>query len=363
MSYVRYRQANFGPAYTGLATVGYQLVNADGTIALARTTSGVAERGAGTGSYGALVTHPAAFTGEIRWDTGGASPVYASEDVNPGRDEYADAATSTRSTYAGGPVASVTGNVGGDIQGDVSGRVLGADYGNGWYGPGVAEVAGRVLGQDLTAYYDPIPFSGPGARLDPADPALPAPLDAAATALAVQTGLTDQGYTDTRAGYLDALDGLTVPSVADIVTGILNILTSAATVPGSLWLFVQQRLGLLTSATTVTIAPTNATHLVLYLGSDYTLADGGAPSWNGAWSPASITALALEVQTAAGPVTLPGVVTSATGTQGGYVPLTQTQLAALGRGRYAIRLKVTTADNEILPPPARGTLEIRAALG
>lgn len=68
---------DFGPAYTGLATVGYTLTG--GT----RSTSGVSESAAGTGIYEVAVTHDADFSGRILWDTGGGSPVYEAEAINP----------------------------------------------------------------------------------------------------------------------------------------------------------------------------------------------------------------------------------------------------------------------------------------
>ena len=66
---------NFGPAYTGLSTVGYKL---DGA---ARTTAGVSELAAGTGMYGATISDT--YAGRVLWDTGGGSPVYAVDDVRP----------------------------------------------------------------------------------------------------------------------------------------------------------------------------------------------------------------------------------------------------------------------------------------
>ncbi len=73
----------FGASKTGLTgTVGFALYNADNTLNTARTTAGITERGSGTGQYAATVTVPSAFQGEIRWDTGGASPIYASEEIN-----------------------------------------------------------------------------------------------------------------------------------------------------------------------------------------------------------------------------------------------------------------------------------------
>jgi hypothetical protein len=95
MSYTAYKRVQFGAGKAALATVGYQLFNADGTANGSRITAGVAERPAGTGSYAATVTFPDAFTGEIRWDTGETpTPAYASEEINPGSDEYTDAKAS-----------------------------------------------------------------------------------------------------------------------------------------------------------------------------------------------------------------------------------------------------------------------------
>lgn len=94
--------ANFGTAYTGLATVGYKLLNGDGTQFQARTTTGVAEVVAGTGIYRVEIANSiftTDFDGYVQWDTGGGSPVYAVEDVHIVAE--LDAAVSTRSTYAG----------------------------------------------------------------------------------------------------------------------------------------------------------------------------------------------------------------------------------------------------------------------
>ena len=65
----RYYLADFGPRYTGLATVGYTLPGGS------RTTSGVSELAAGTGIYGASITHADTISGALIWDTGGGSPV------------------------------------------------------------------------------------------------------------------------------------------------------------------------------------------------------------------------------------------------------------------------------------------------
>jgi len=84
MAYTRLVILQFGTGQTGLATVGYALYNNAGTLVQARTTTGVAERGAGTGTYGVSVAFPDNFEGELRADTGGASPKYLSIPVHPG---------------------------------------------------------------------------------------------------------------------------------------------------------------------------------------------------------------------------------------------------------------------------------------
>jgi len=83
VSTTSFRLAQFGTGSTGLVgTVGYALVNPDNTVNTARTTSGITERPSGSGTYAATVTLPNNFQGELRWDTGGGSPKYASEVVN-----------------------------------------------------------------------------------------------------------------------------------------------------------------------------------------------------------------------------------------------------------------------------------------
>ncbi len=69
---------NFGSLYAGLSTVGYAQKKADGTDAVARTTTGVTAMG--NGVYGVTVT-PNAATVLVMWDTGGSTPVYAAEDI------------------------------------------------------------------------------------------------------------------------------------------------------------------------------------------------------------------------------------------------------------------------------------------
>jgi len=77
------KNVNFGRSKKGLATVGFTLVDGDGTTSVPRTTVGVNEVGTDTGIYGAQITFATEFSGSILWDTGGASAVYATEEYNP----------------------------------------------------------------------------------------------------------------------------------------------------------------------------------------------------------------------------------------------------------------------------------------
>lgn len=83
MSISLVKNVNFGQSKKGLATVGYTLINTVGGVDLPRTTVGVYEVGTLTGIYAALIAFPTGFKGSILWDTGGVSPVYATEDYSP----------------------------------------------------------------------------------------------------------------------------------------------------------------------------------------------------------------------------------------------------------------------------------------
>jgi hypothetical protein len=75
--------ADFGPGFTGLATVGVRILDSLGAVVQARTTSGVAESPAGTGDYVKTFSAAPSAPGSYRleWDTGGGSPQYAFEDL------------------------------------------------------------------------------------------------------------------------------------------------------------------------------------------------------------------------------------------------------------------------------------------
>lgn len=71
--------AKFGQSQTGY-TVSYQILNADGSVNQAYTTSGVVELG--FGEYGIDISFSTTFTGFIRWRAVKASlpTLYASEE-------------------------------------------------------------------------------------------------------------------------------------------------------------------------------------------------------------------------------------------------------------------------------------------
>ena len=77
------KTVNFGATRSGLeGSVGYRIMNTVGTVVVERTTEDVYETYPGTGIYAKLITFPDDFRGSILWDTGGANPVYATEEYN-----------------------------------------------------------------------------------------------------------------------------------------------------------------------------------------------------------------------------------------------------------------------------------------
>lgn len=116
----------FPAAKAGLSTVGFTLRNIDGTDNISRSTTGVIDLG--NGNYNKAITIANPWVGSVLWDTGEVVPLYASEEIsilsntavpsvveirqeldsNSSKLANLDAAVSTRSTFAGGAVASVT---------------------------------------------------------------------------------------------------------------------------------------------------------------------------------------------------------------------------------------------------------------
>jgi len=81
MSLILPKTCSMGSSKTGLVgTIGVALLNPDGTVHTARTTAGIYEIGGGC--YGKEITFDDNWKGSILWDTGGGSPVYATEDYD-----------------------------------------------------------------------------------------------------------------------------------------------------------------------------------------------------------------------------------------------------------------------------------------
>lgn len=77
-------EASLTGAPSGLVgTLGVQLLDTPaGTVMVARTTAGITEIPAGSGLYHVTLTAPAtAGTYSVVWDTGGATPIYTSEEL------------------------------------------------------------------------------------------------------------------------------------------------------------------------------------------------------------------------------------------------------------------------------------------
>lgn len=294
MSYQVTIGLTLGTSQAGL-TLEAQPVSTTGASVGAAITTGFVEYGGGQYSWtGSL---PDGHTGGVKFQLSGGGAFKAFAPINPQEVENPDTKTSTRSTYAGGAVASVTGNVGGNVVGSVGSVVAdvgitqaGAD--KVWasaartltgFGTLVADIwanTSRTLSafsftvtvgtnQDKTGYS--LSSAGVQAIWDALTSALTtvgsvgkllvdnvnasissrlaasaytAPLDSPATASAVQTGLTAQGYTSARAPLLDNLNatissrlataGYTAPpAVAAIVAGVLDELLSNHTGVGS----------------------------------------------------------------------------------------------------------------------------------
>jgi hypothetical protein len=77
--------SNFGKSksnLTGSLGVGYTILNTNGSITSARTTTGVYQITSGSGIYAAYASFPDNFHGSIVWDTGTTPPSYAIEQYN-----------------------------------------------------------------------------------------------------------------------------------------------------------------------------------------------------------------------------------------------------------------------------------------
>jgi len=119
MSYTACNVFDLGEAYTGV-TLNAQLYSSSNSTVGSAITTGFYERAGSKGIYAFTLTVPDAHQGWCDVYVNGASSVIlATLPINPAELENADMKTSTRSTFAGGAVASVTGNVGGNVVGSI----------------------------------------------------------------------------------------------------------------------------------------------------------------------------------------------------------------------------------------------------
>jgi len=77
------KTVNFGIDCTGLTTVGYNLINDDGTENQGRITTGVFETKTNSGIYASYIDFDQEWNGIVLWDTGEEDElIYASEEYN-----------------------------------------------------------------------------------------------------------------------------------------------------------------------------------------------------------------------------------------------------------------------------------------
>ncbi len=76
------KSVNFGSGNGSLSTIGYRLLDTNGTLSGSRVTSGVGEMLDGAGIYSASIYFSTSFSGSILWDTGASSPEYAAEEYH-----------------------------------------------------------------------------------------------------------------------------------------------------------------------------------------------------------------------------------------------------------------------------------------
>jgi len=75
------KTVNFGTDGTGLTTVGYALINNDGSTNRSRITDGIFELKPNSGVYGAYILFDDPWTGVLLWDDGQSELTYASEQI------------------------------------------------------------------------------------------------------------------------------------------------------------------------------------------------------------------------------------------------------------------------------------------
>jgi len=182
--------ADFGSAYSNITTVGYQLFDILGSIVTTRTTTGIV--GLGNGVYQALVTFPDKFRGTIYWDTVPSGTIYAVESINPEYAEYMD-------EYLSNVVQNVTGAAGAIVQSSLTSQGYTTDRAVS-IDAILNNTSSGSIGEDVWLYTQRSITDKSGFSLTLGEH-LSIVTDAT-------SALTNQGYTSTRASYLDTLNNL-----------------------------------------------------------------------------------------------------------------------------------------------------------
>lgn len=208
--------------YSGLgATLGYTIKDTAGTVLVARTTSGVAESGTSATYFAAVAAFDRAWSGRIEWDAG--SGLLASEDFVPlDQPDNADIvaikvvtdklAAMLNATPAFTATALALAPTGGTA-------------------PTVSQIAAGILATPANLLAtDATGRVTIGTNADKTGYALTT-AEHTAIGADTQTGLTAQGYTTARAGFLDTLNGL-VAAIWAATTRTLSAFGFNTTVAG-----------------------------------------------------------------------------------------------------------------------------------
>ena len=184
-------QAMFSFAFVNLPglPLNAKLFDSSGAQTGATITTGFSDLG--DGAYQYLATIPDGHVGTLKiYDSAQPSRCIPLA-VNPQEIENADVKTSTRSTFAGGAVASVTGNVGGNVVGSVGSLAM--------------QAKADVNAEADTALADAGVTTTVTGRID----------------AAITTRATPANVTSAQTAITDAIDALHDITAADVVTALM----------------------------------------------------------------------------------------------------------------------------------------------
>lgn len=254
--------------------------------------------------------------------------------------EVADALTAYgASTYAGGAVASVTGNVGGNVTGSV-GSVVGAVGSVAAGGITAASIATGAVDADALAA-DAVAEIADGVWDETLAGHATAGTSGAALSAAGSAG--DPWSTALPGAYASGTAGHYIGNMASLLWGAL---TSALTTVGSIGAYIVSKLG----GTTITVTAPVALggDVLVYIGDDYSNTDSRALDWSSASWPnltgATITLAAAGARTTGADWTLTGSAPTA------------------GVGSQTVRFQPTSAETALLREGSGHRFQIEATL-